>query len=151
MLAFGAHLEQSLHVGPVVGAVQQHEVDRQEDGRHVLTLDRAEVHARDPDAVPGHTDVARQSFVARREQRLERATGRHRRLPLVGLDEVVQLDQVDVIDIHPLQRPFEFGSRCRAGALAGLRREEHLAAMVGQPATEAVLGRAVRRRRCRCG
>ena len=46
---------------------------------------------------------AHESFVARREQRLERAAGRHGRLPLVGLDEVVQLDQVDVIDIHPLQ------------------------------------------------
>ena len=42
-------------------------------------------------------------FVACLGQRLDRSVGRERDLPFVGLDEVVQLDEVDLIDAQPGQ------------------------------------------------
>ena len=67
-------------------------------------------------------------------------------LPFVLLDEVVQLDEVDVIDAHPLERTLERGAGGVALPVAGLGGEEDLVAVVGEPRLEAVLGLAVRRR-----
>ena len=61
----------------------------------------------------------------RHEQRrapLDRSSRRERHLPLVRFDEVVELDQVDVVDGHPLQRALELGPGCGAAALARLGR-----------------------------
>ena len=104
---------------------------------------RAEMHAGDANAVAGHPDVRHQAFVARREHRLEGTTGADRHLPLVGFDEIVELDQVDAVDAHPFERPLELGA-CRAtGPLARLRGEEHLVAVFGQPRPQPILRRAV--------
>ena len=54
-----------------------------------------------------------EALVAGGGERLDGAAGRERLVPLVGLDEVVQLDQVDVVDRHALERPFEFRPRRR--------------------------------------
>ncbi len=69
-----------------------------------------------------------------------------RRLPLVLLDEVVQLDQVDVVDAHPLERPLEARPGVVRSAIAGLRRQEDLVAMLRQPRCEEILGHPVRGR-----
>ena len=105
------------------------------------------MHPGDPEAVTGDADVAGQALVPGREQRLERAARTDGDLPLVGLDEVVELDQVDVVDAHPLERPLEFGPRPVTRALARLGREEDLVAVVGEPRLQPILGRAVSRGR----
>ncbi len=104
-------VEQTVDVGAVVRAIHQDEVDRQQHRRHVVAFDRAEMHPGDADAVPRDTDVAGKALVPCREQRLERAARTGGDLPLVGFDEVVELDQVDMVDAHPLERPLEFGPR----------------------------------------
>ena len=53
------------------------------------------MHAGDAHAVAGDADEADEALVAGLGQRLDRAAGAVGDLPLVGLDEVVQLDQVD--------------------------------------------------------
>ena len=60
-------------------------------------------------------------------------SGTERDVPLVGLDEVVQLDQVDLVDIHPGERSLELGASVGASTFAGLRGEEHLGPVIGEP------------------
>src|SRR4051794_32429789 len=91
----------------------------------------------------GDTDPARQPFVARLHHRLERAAGTERDLPLVGFDEIVELDQVDVIDAHPFERAFELGAGLVALALAGLGGEIEAIAIRGEERLQPVLRRAV--------
>ena len=91
----------------------------------------------------GDADEAHEPLVARRGQRLDRAAGTERDVPLVGLDEVVQLDQIDLVDAHPVERSFELGPCGVALAFAGLGGEEHVAAVVGEPWPEPHLGFAV--------
>ena len=61
-------------------------------------------------------------------------------LPLVFFDQVVELNQIDVVDSHALQRPLEFGPGRVAVALAGLGCQEDLAPVGGQPRLEPILG-----------
>lgn len=66
----------------------------------------------------GDADVAGQAFVPGLRQRRNGAAGAVRDLPLVGLDQVVQLDQVDVVDAEPFEGPFELDPGAVSGALA---------------------------------
>ena len=66
---------------------------------------------------------------------------------LVGLDEVVQLDEVDLVDAEPLERALQLAPGAVAVALAGLRRQEELVAVVGEERRQAQLRLAVRRGR----
>ena len=61
-------------------------------------------------------------------------------LPLVVLDQVVELDQIDMIDPHALQRPLELGSGCVTVALAGLGCQEDLAPVGGEPWLQPIFG-----------
>ena len=97
----------------------------------------------DPHPVAGHADEAHEALVAGPRQRLDGATRTVGDLPLVLLDEVVQLDQVDVVDVHALQRAFELGPRRVTATLAGLGGEEDVARWVGEPRPQAVLRGAV--------
>ena len=94
----------------------------------------------------GDADEPGQALVAGAGERLDRPTGTVGDLPFVLLDEVVQLDQVDVVDAHPLERALERGAGGVALPVAGLGGEEDLVAVVGEPRLEADLGLAVRRR-----
>jgi hypothetical protein len=55
------------------------------------------------------------------------------RLPVLGLDQVVQLDQVDVVDAHALQGAFEAGACTIAVARVRLRREKEPVGMRFEP------------------
>jgi hypothetical protein len=59
--------------------------------------------------------------------------------------EVVELDQVDAGDPHPLERAVDRLPCAGRGALAGLRREEEAVAVLGEPGAKLVLGVAVAR------
>ena len=97
------------------------------------------MHAGDAQAVPGHPDVADEPLVAGPGQRLDGAAGPVGDLPLVRLDEVVQLDQIDMVDVHALQRPLQLGAGGVALPLAGLGGQEHRVPVVGQPRLQTVL------------
>ena len=90
------------------------------------------MHARDPQPVTGHADEPGQPFVAGCDHRLDRSAGAERRLPLVGLDQVVQLDQIDLVDAHPFEGRLQFGARGSTRALPGLRGEEESVAVLGE-------------------
>ena len=109
------------------------------------------MHLGDAQPVAGDADEPHEPLVACRGERLDRTARTERDLPLVGLDEVVQLDQVDLVDAHPLERSFQLGPRRRRPPFAGLRGEEHVRAVVGEPRPQPILGLAVRPPRCRCG
>ena len=67
-------------------------------------------------------------------------------LPFVLLDEVVQLDQIDVVDPHPLERALEGRpGPCRPPGRRSWWRGTPRA-VVGEPRLQAILGLAVRRR-----
>ena len=102
------------------------------------------MHRGDGHAVAGDADEARLAGVARFDGRLERAARRHRRLPLRFVDEIVELHQVDVVRLQPLQRLLDLRAGAVARALIGLRRQEEAAAMLGHPLTDASLGAPVR-------
>ncbi len=61
------------------------------------------MHARDAHAVTGDADEPDETLVARLHERGHGAVRTVGDGPLVLLHEVVQLDQIDVVDSHPLQ------------------------------------------------
>ena len=83
---------------------------------------------------------------SRSGQGLDGTAGSVGELELVLLDEVVQLDHVDVVDTHPLQRALQLGARRIARTLTGLGGQEHRVPVLGQPRLQPVLRRAVGRR-----
>ena len=88
----------------------------------------------------GDADEANEPLVPGLEHRLERAARPERLLPLRGMDEVVQLDQVDRRDVHPVERAVDGVARRRSRPVAGLRRDEERVTMLGQPGSKLILG-----------
>ena len=105
------------------------------------------MHPRHRQPVPGHADEADEALVARLDCRLERAAFAQGGLPFDHVHEVVQLNQVDVVDAEPVERAPDLLTGSRELALAGLRREEYLVAVVREPRCEAQLRVSVRRGR----
>ena len=66
-------------------------------------------------AVSGDTDIADQSFCLCLDHGLDRTAAREGRLPLVGIDQVVQLDQVDMVSSQPFERALDLLVRERPG------------------------------------
>src|SRR2546430_5960980 len=91
-------------------------------------------------AVTGDADEAHEAGVARLGRGTQRAVSRERGLPLVLRDEVVELDEIDVVDAESLQRSTDLVLCLGVRALAGLRREEEVIAVVAlQPRRDAQL------------
>ena len=63
----------------------------------------------------------------------------------VGMHEAVQLDQVDLVDAHPLERAADLVVRRRVAALGRLRCQEELRPMLAEPGRETQLRLAVAR------
>ncbi len=102
------------------------------------------MHARDGSTVAGDADEPNETLVARLEHGLERAAFTKRLLPFDDVDEVVQLDQVDPIDTHALERASNLRPCALVIASPGLRREKEAVAMLGEPGLQAILRLAVR-------
>src|SRR5438309_4787505 len=58
-------------------------------------------------------------------------------IPVVGMTEGVQLDQVDGVDAQPLERRMEVLTRLGRGPAAGLRREKARSSATRRSATPA--------------
>ena len=76
---------------------------------------------------------------------LQRPARSHRLLPVVGMAEGVELDQVDVVDAEPLERAVDVLARLARRPLAGLGRQEEVAPVTRHPRPDAQLGVAVPR------
>ena len=127
-----------------VGRVLHEDVTVGEQDRvEVEAGEAAEVHRRDPQAVAGHPDEAHQTLLTGFDQGFERPARPHRHLPLIRLGQVVELDQVDLVDLQPLQRAAQFVARPLIRAVAGFGRQEEVPAMAGHPGADAQLGVAV--------
>src|SRR5215831_20566987 len=87
-----------------------------------------------------HSDKADQALTARLDGRLERPARPHRHIPVVGMPERVQLDQIDVIDPEPLERPVDVLARLARGPRAGLRGEKEVLPMASHPRPDTQLG-----------
>jgi hypothetical protein len=68
-----------------------------------VALETAVVHIGDPHAVTRDADEASEPFVASAQQGLDRTAGSEGDVPLVGLDEVVELDEIDVVGAEPAE------------------------------------------------
>ena len=101
------------------------------------------MHRGDAQPMAGDADEPGQAFIACAGQRLHRAPGCMRRRPVLLLDEVVQLNEIDRVDTQPLERALKRRARARTAALVRLRRQEELRASGRQPRREAELGVAV--------
>ena len=126
-------------VGPVHRIAERDRVARREHGVEREDVERAAVLVGHRQAVAGDADEADEPLVAGLERCLERPAGTERLLPLAGMDEVVQLDQVDRGDIHPVERAVDGVARRRSRPVAGLRREEERVAMLREPGSQLVL------------
>jgi hypothetical protein len=88
---------------PVPGVAHHQVVVGQQHGVEVVALEAATVHLGDANAVTGDADEADEALVPSSHERLDRAAGTVGDVELVGLDEVVQLHQVDLVDLQPLE------------------------------------------------
>ena len=142
--ALRAHLRERLELLGVALILQLADVVRQEHGVEREALEAAPVHRGDREAVAGDADEADEALLARLDGGLERAVRRQRDLPVDHVDEVVELDQVDVVDAEPVERPPDLLLRARVVPLAGLGGDEEPARLALEPRGEAQLGVAVR-------
>ena len=102
--------------------------------------------------VAGDADEADQALLPGLDHGLQRAARSEGGLPLLRLDQVVQLDQVEVVDPQSLQRALDLArapsSRVRSPVLVA---RKNVVAVGLHPGTEPQLGVAVAGARCRCG
>lgn len=92
-----AHSQQAFDVGGVCRVAHQRAVVGEQDRIERKALEAPQVHGGHREAVPGDADEADEVLVACLDGRAQCSVGSQRCLPLVGLHEVVQLDQVHMI------------------------------------------------------
>ncbi len=90
-----------------------------------------------------HPDETDQALIPGPDQGLDRAAGAVGLRPLVLLHQIVQLDQIDLVDAEPLQRPLQAGSGLISRAVTGLGGEEELVPVGRQPRCQSKLRVAV--------
>ena len=95
--------------------------------------------------MPGDADVADQALVLGADGRLDGAAVAVHLAQLVEVADRVQLQQVDVVGLQPLQRPVDRRPGTLAVAVAGLRGQEDLVTDPGHPGAQPQLGVAVAR------
>ena len=105
------------------------------------------MHRGDVPAVAGDPDEADQALFARLARGLEGAALRERLLPFVGVDQGVQLEQVDPVGAQALERAGDLVAGAGVVAAARLGREEEVVPVAVHPGADPKLGIAVGGRR----
>ena len=103
------------------------------------------MHGGDRPAVAGDPDEADQALITRLARRVERAAGRERLLPFVGVAQRVQLQKVDPVGAQPLERAGDLVLRAGVVAKARLGREKEVVPVAVHPGADPELGIAVGR------
>ena len=136
---------EAIDVGHVLGLLG-HGVRPREQHRRKWGLGQApKMHLRDAETVAGDTDVTHESFVTGGKESGDRPAVTERCLPVVLLDEAVELDQINGVDPHAFERALEFGASIAGGAAPGLRGQEHVVAVALQEVVKPDLAVAVHR------
>ncbi len=138
-------VDERLVVRPEGGVAPQHGVERREDGREREAAQPLEVRGRGLVAVPGDADVADEALVLGAGGGLEGAALARDLAQLVEVADGVQLEQVDVVGLQPLQRAVDRRPGALAVAVARLRRQEDVVADPRDPRAQPQLGVAVAR------
>lgn len=136
-------LDEGFEVGGVLGVLHHDVVVGEEDGVEVEFLEAALVHGGDGGAVAGDADIADEALVAGFEGGLEGAAGAHGGFPFEGVDEVVELEEVYLVDLKAFEGGVDLVFGFLVGAEAGFGGEEEVLAVVGHPGGEAEFGLAV--------
>ena len=97
----------------------------------------------DFEAVAGHADVLNQALVAGFLGRFQRAVFAHDGVPVVGMAEVVKLDEVDLVHAHPFEGAVDLRFGGGVFAFVGLCGQEEAIAVFLETWPEQELGVAV--------
>src|SRR5439155_7252210 len=103
----------------------------------------AAMHRRHRHTVTGHSDEPHQPLASRFNCRLQRAARAHRFAPLILVDNVMQLPEIDGIDLQALKRALQFGPCRFVAPLSGLGGQEELVAVTLHPDADVVFRFAV--------
>src|SRR6267378_1951818 len=90
-------------------------------------------------AVAGHADALDQTLFASLDGGINRATWAERSVPLDRVGQIVQLPQIDVVDLHMLERTVQLFARLLCAAFAGLGGQEEFARVALEPGRNAQL------------
>src|SRR5881409_2880037 len=90
-------------------------------------------------AVTGDADPGDQTLVLRLQRRLQRAAGAGHLVERLDIPDRVQLEEVDVVRLQPLEGPVDPGPRRLTLALTGLRGQKDVATDPRHPRSQAQL------------
>ena len=135
--------QQLLEVCRVLGVGHQRVAVGEQHRVEGKAFEAAQVHLRGVGPVTGDAQEGDEPLLARLDEGLEGTVRAQRPLPLRGVYEIVELDHVDVVDAHALERAVQALPRALGAALTRLGGEEDLPPVLGEPGGEAQLGVAV--------
>ena len=139
--------EQGSDIGGVAGVLHDHVAVREEDGVEWEPLEASAVHLGDGQSVAGDADEPCEAFLSSLTRSSKGTVLAERQLPFGGVDEAVKLNEIDMIDGHPVERAADLLT-CRCiRPLACLGRQEEVVTVVTEPGSKPELGLAV----ARCG
>src|SRR5215469_3610998 len=114
--------EQRVEIISVIGALHYQVVVRKQDRVKVEAFKAAPVRGGNLQTMPRDAYSPYQPLLFGLDRSIDRATWTQSYIPLDGINQVVQLPQVDVIDAHALQGAMQLFCRFPRRASAGLGR-----------------------------
>ena len=120
-IALLAGRDQGIEVFSIVGLLHGDIVVREQDRVKVEAFEAAPVRGSNLQAMPGDADCPYQSLLFGLDGSIDSAARAQRRVPFDRIDQVMQLPQVHVIDVHAFQRALQFLFRLLRCASIGLR------------------------------
>src|SRR5215471_2274669 len=91
------------------------------------------MHGRNGPAMPRDPYEAHETLLPCFNRRFQRPAWPHRQVPVIGVKQGVQLNQVNCIDSQAFERAMDLVTRVLVEALAGLGGEEEILAMPRHP------------------
>ena len=97
----------------------------------------------DLSAMPRHANPLDQTLLARQQRRIQRAAGAQSLVPLDRIGERVDLPQVDMVDLEPVERALDLLAGAFLVTSVTFGRQEEVVRLSFQPRRDAQLGVAV--------